>query len=118
MAVTSQVSVLRKAPMPADVFLAGGDAVGKHVVLVQPLEGAQRGLKLARIARPGIDQGRQADVFVEDDRVAGVNAALAPERGGRWPRSGWAMACSTGRESAGRRCRNRSPAWRPGCTGR
>ena len=59
-------------------LLAGGHAVGEHVLVVQPFHRAQRGLQLLPIARPRIDQGGQTDVLVDHDHVARRQQALAP----------------------------------------
>ena len=48
------------------------------MILIQPLEGLERGLEMAPRAGPGIDDRGQADVLVEDDDVARGEAALGP----------------------------------------
>ena len=47
-------------------------------MLVQPMECAEGCLQIVRIARPGIQNRRQANVFVEDDHVARFQLFLPP----------------------------------------
>ena len=60
------------------VFLAGGHAVREDMVIVEPPERAQRRLELVHVAGPWIDQGGEADIFVEDDHMAGRETAVLP----------------------------------------
>ncbi len=69
---------LAKRASARRILLARGHAIGQHVILVQPRQRTERGLKMTPVARPGINQGRQADVFVKDDHVPRQQAAFTP----------------------------------------
>ena len=61
-----------------EIFHARSHAIGEHVVLVDPLEGAIRGLPISLLAGPRIEQDGQAEFFVGAYGMARIVAAIGP----------------------------------------